>query len=96
MTPERFNIVKKETYVTKQGEEKSKWHRVGTKTVFTNTDGSKSELIEIPAIGLVASVFPADERSDKQASAPQTKAQEPEDTIEYPEDDINLDEIPFK
>jgi hypothetical protein len=41
------------------GVEKTQWNNCGIMTEFLNDDGSvKSRIIEIPAIGLEASIFP--------------------------------------
>lgn len=61
---EKFNISKPEKYL-KDGVEKTYWTTVGTLTEFTKEDGSKSRLIEIPAIGLKANAFPFDKTKDK-------------------------------
>jgi len=60
---EKLNISKPEKYTTKSGEEKTFWANVGTITIFEKPDGSKSYIVEIPAISLKANAFPA-ERKD--------------------------------
>ena len=53
----KYNLSKPEKYIDKQGVEKTFWANVGTMTEFEKQDGSVSRIVEIPAIGLKASVF---------------------------------------
>lgn len=64
MQIKKFNLAKAESY-TKDGAEKTYWANVGTLTQFTKDDGSVSQIVEIPAIGLKASVFEQKARDDK-------------------------------
>ena len=67
MKYQKFNIAKKGKPYTdkKTGEEKTYWANVGTMTEFTNEEtGKVSRILEIPAIGLEANVFPI-EKKDK-------------------------------
>jgi hypothetical protein len=64
---EKFNIAKPEKYI-KDGVEKTYWANVGTMTEFTK-DGKVSRIIDIPAIGLKANVFPIDKK-DEPKTAP--------------------------
>ena len=89
MQIDRFNIVKPEKYTTKGGEEKTKWHQIGTITAFHKEDGSVGRIIEIPAIGLSGNIFPwkdRDEQEHAQQSAPQERSEG---------DEINVKDIPF-
>jgi hypothetical protein len=52
----KYNVSKPEKYV-KGGEEKTYWTNVGTMTEFEK-DGKVSRILEIPAIGLKANIFP--------------------------------------
>lgn len=61
----KYNIAKPEKYV-KDGEEKTYWANVGTMTEFEK-DGKVSRIIEIPAIGLKANIFPIDTEKSKKA-----------------------------
>jgi len=54
----RFNISKPKKYTNKSGEEKTQWNNIGTITEFHKDDGVVSRIIEIPAIGLDANIFP--------------------------------------
>ena len=83
----KFNLSKKVSYM-KGAEEKTYWEKVGTMTEFDNGN----MIVEIPAIGLTASVFP-DDRQAKTVKAVEPTVQV--DDIEYPEEDINPDDIPF-
>ena len=94
------NLSKPEKYVDKQGVEKTYWANVGTMTEFEKQDGSVSKIVEIPAIGLKASVFLQEPRENApRASQPQPVAKKEQGSVptdvEYPEDDINPDDIPF-
>jgi hypothetical protein len=83
----KFNISKPTNYL-KDGEEKTYWANVGTMTQFDNGQ----MIVEIPAIGLKASVFPQEDRNNEKRYkdiAPEEK------TIEYPEEEINPDDIPY-
>jgi hypothetical protein len=67
-------------------------------TEFTKQDGSISRIVEIPAIGLKASVFEIQPKANGY-SAPATKPAQPAtDTstgIDYPAEEINPEDIPF-
>lgn len=54
----RFNISKPKKYEAKDGSEKTQWNNIGTITEFHKDDGSVGRIIEIPAIGLEANIFP--------------------------------------
>jgi len=54
----KFNIAKPEKYISKDGQEKTIWHNIGTVTEFIKQDGGVSKIIEIPAINLKANIFP--------------------------------------
>lgn len=102
----KYNITKPEKYTGKDGAEKTMWHQIGVLTEFHKQDGSISRIIEIPAIGLKANVFektdraedkaqyPVDRPAPEQRTAAAPKRQEM-DTIEYPEEEINPEDIPF-
>ncbi len=74
-------LIKVPEKYTKDGVEKTFWHTIGTVAMFDN-DGS----IRIPAIGLNAKLYPAEE---KQVEAP--KAPAPTKT----EEEIDAESIPF-
>ena len=85
----KFNLSKKVVY-TKNGAEATYWANVGTMTEFDNGN----RIIEIPAIGLTASVFPQDDR--KPLEKPEfIKAQEAEKTVDVSDEQIDEDTIPF-
>lgn len=60
----KYNLSKAEKY-NKGGEERTYWANVGTMTEFIKEDGSVSRIVEIPAIGLKASVFEQRAREEK-------------------------------
>ena len=53
----KFNISKPKKYTDRNGNEKTQWNQIGTMTVFQKDDGKINRIIEIPAIGLEASIF---------------------------------------
>jgi hypothetical protein len=61
----KFNISKPNKYTTKGGEEKTQWNNIGTITEFHKDDGKVSRIIEIPAIGLEANIFPFTPKADR-------------------------------
>lgn len=63
MNVQKFNVARPTKY-EKDGEEKTRWDTVGTLTVFQKDDGSSSRLLEIPAIGLEAQVFPVEKKEE--------------------------------
>jgi len=94
----KYNLSKPEKYI-KDGVEKTFWANVGTMTEFEKQDGSISRIVEIPAIGLKASVFLQEpQKTVPRASQPQPVARK-EATVqldeEYPDDEINPEDIPF-
>lgn len=97
---EKFDLKVAKKY-TKDGFEKTFWQTVGSKIIFTKKDGTKTEIVEIPAIGLKASVFPAYVKQEKQEyrqEVQKPKEQGPvpmPEGVDYPEEDINPDDIPF-
>lgn len=54
----RYNIAKPRQYQAKDGAEKTAWDNIGTYLEIAKEDGTISRLVEIPAIGLKAYVFP--------------------------------------
>lgn len=59
MKVNKFNITKAgRKYQDNQGQEKTQWDNVGTYTEFVKDDGTINRVVEIPAIGLNANVFP--------------------------------------
>lgn len=94
----RFNIVKPKKFTAKDGTEKTVWQQIGTMTEFHKSDGSINRLIEIPAIGLEANAFPFMDGSKQNKKAGEkdiTKRVVEQEEVEYPEDDLNPDSIPF-
>ena len=90
----KFNVSKPEKYI-KDGVEKTYWANVGTMTEFTKDDGSVSRILEIPAIGLKANIFPVEPRPTPTSDQkPQGQAPVPLNGVEYPEEENNED-IPF-
>lgn len=92
MQTKRYNISKAgRKYQDNQGNEKTIWHNIGTLTEFIKDDGSVSRVIEIPAIGLDAKVFPIEpKQAPKNTVDMYTKKPE----VQYP-DDIQPSDIPF-
>lgn len=87
----KYNISKPEKYI-KDGVEKTAWKNVGEMVEFEKQDGTVSRIIEIPAIGLKANIF---EIQPTQRPPQATVVAKPATEIEYPEEEINPDDIPF-
>ena len=81
---EKFNISKPIKYTDQQGQEKTYWANVGTLVVFDRNDGTKSRIIEIPAIGLKANAFPMKPRQVQTREVPIINANEPLPTENIP------------
>jgi hypothetical protein len=99
MQIKKFNISKPKKYM-KGNEEKTQWNNIGTITEFHKDDGSVNRIIEIPSIGLEASIFPFTENRDRatNTTGEAKKPAERSDTaveVEYPAEEINPDDIPF-
>jgi len=94
---EKFNISKPKKYIDKNGVEKTYWNNIGTYTEFTKNDGSISRIIEIPAIGLEANIFPITPRNEVVVEAEEIKPAQGRvpTSIEYPEEEIDPEDIPF-
>lgn len=95
----KYNISRPEKYI-KDGVEKTFWANVGTMTEFTKQDGTVSRIVEIPAIGLKASVFEQQDRNTQPAPARTTQTVAPRDDEGYDSMQVNQDEnsmegIPF-
>ena len=99
----RFNITTVGSY-EKDGQEKKTFPQVGKLVQFEASNGKEEgfilELNMFP--GTRFCVFPdtpKDTRAQPQTSAPRAsspvQAAPPVDTIEYPEEEINPDDIPF-
>lgn len=86
----RFNISKPKKYTDREGNEKTQWNNIGTITEFHKEDGSVSRIIEIPAIGLDANIFPIEPKVDGQRGSYQSQA-----PASHEKDEINIDDIPF-
>jgi hypothetical protein len=102
----KYNISKSgRKYQDQHGNEKTVWNNVGTLTEFYKDDGSINRVIEIPAIGLEANVFLIEPKTtqngEKTQKTTHSGTQNPEihvptpEGVEYPEDDINPEDIPF-
>lgn len=110
MQIKKYNISKPEKYMkhSNQGaEEKTMWHNIGEMVEFYRDDGTMSRIIKIPAIGLEASVFPIESKDkqiykkpEPQGDVARDSVQKEEDQgisrgIEYPKEDIDINDIPF-
>ena len=95
----KFNISKPKKYNDKSGEEKTQWNNIGTMTEFIKDDGSVSRIIEIPAFGLDANIFPFTDKNVQSGTntqeTPNNSTQEQIDANYGIVDDINVEEIPF-
>jgi len=97
MEIKKYNISKPKKYLS-GGVEKTQWQNCGTITEFYKDNGEISRIIEIPAIGLEANIFPF---VDKTAgSQPREVEQEVEKKVETTSPNeygeaINPEDIPF-
>lgn len=91
MQVQKFNISKPRKYTDRQGQERTQWNQIGVITKFIKDDGTSSMIIEIPAIGLEANIFPFEKKSEGSAQGT-TTAPAP---VEPPEGEINAQDIPF-
>lgn len=65
----KFNVSKPRKYQDKEGNEKTQWNNIGMITEFHKDDGTVSRIIEIPAIGLEANIFPVVEKDKEQSNS---------------------------
>lgn len=93
MQVKRFNISKPKKYTDSQGAEKTQWNQIGTITEFHKDDGSISRIIEIPAIGLEANIFPFKDPNQQGGGYRNQQSLEP--SQEQYKDEISVDSIPF-
>lgn len=64
----KYNISKPKKYNDREGNEKTQWNNIGMITEFHKDNGDISRIIEIPAIGLEANIFPfVDKQKENQA-----------------------------
>jgi len=99
----KFNLSKAgRKYQDNQGQEKTVWENVGTLTEFHKDDGTVNKVVEIPAIGLSANVFPIKPKENQTATQNLNKEYPNKEIsvpmvegVEYPEEDINPEDIPF-
>lgn len=90
----KYNLSKPRKYTDSQGNEKTYWDKVGEMIEFEKQDGTINRIVKIPAIGLEANVF--EEKPREEASKPQPKINTAKKEHEqYPEEEINADDIPF-
>ena len=92
---EKFNVSKPREEQGKNGEVKTFWDNVGTVTIFTKEDGSRSGILELLAFDrktLRLNLF-------QKKQAPKNDYSQPEPKDDYsqpePEDDIRVENIPF-
>lgn len=98
----KYNVTIPQKYLS-GGVEKTYWANCGTMTEFIKEDGSISRILEIPAIGMKANIFPIEPKTppaNYQSVPPQTATDtyapvQTEPVIEYPTAEINPDDIPF-
>lgn len=100
MQVKKFNISKPKKY-TVNGVEKNQWNTVGTLTEFYKQDGTISRILEIPAIGLEASIFPIEPKNQQgQQTAPVAQHKQEYDGSAMPgelppKEEIQVEDIPF-
>lgn len=100
MQYKKFNISKPKKFISSSGEEKTQWSQIGVMTEFHKDDGSISRILEIPAIGLEANIFPFKENEEVAPRAPRTAppaaaSSSVGDAPAYPTEELNPEDIPF-
>ena len=96
----KYNVSRPKKYF-KDNLENTMWQNCGTMTEFHKQDGSVSRILEIPAIGLNANIFPFEDRAEKTYPRPQATVKSPEQ--EYNEvgsqteetEIVNPEDIPY-
>lgn len=92
----KFNLSKAgRKYQGNDGQEKTQWDNVGTLTEFHKDDGTINKVVEIPAIGLTANVFAIKPKTEQGQKPVEKKEADVQLNEEYPEEDINPEDIPF-
>lgn len=103
----KFNVVRAKKYTGNDGSEQTAWRNVGMLTLFQKPDGTESGLLEVNHLDGEFQVFPFQPRDNQGGGNQYNQSQQPanqqynQDTssagngIEYPESDINPDDIPF-
>jgi len=94
MQIKKYNISKPKKYIDKQNQEKTQWNNIGTITEFYKDDGSISRIIEIPAIGLNASIFPIEDTSEVKKEVETESSTKTSPSEDFPEG-LNPQDIPF-
>ena len=93
MQIKRYNISKPKKYTSKNGEEKTQWNNIGTMTEFYKDNGDISRIIEIPAVGLEANIFPFQPKEQRGGRPEQQDAQNVP-TVNIDEE-IKAEDLPF-
>ncbi|HEB41807.1 MAG TPA: hypothetical protein ENI08_02180 [Candidatus Dependentiae bacterium] len=104
MQVNKYNISKPTKYTDKNNQEKTRWNQVGTMTEFLKDDGSISRIMDIPAIGLEANIFPWEDRGSgngggngggnrQNNTPPRDQGNAPPGY--NPDEEITVDQIPF-
>jgi hypothetical protein len=91
----RYNISKPKKYVDRNGQEKTQWNNIGTITEFHKQDGSVGRIIEIPAIGLEANIFPFQERGEGGYQGSRSPQRDDSDQGRSDEEVIDINDVPF-
>lgn len=89
----RYNISKPNKYVDKQGNEKTNWNNVGSMTEFIKDDGNISRIIEIPAIGLKANIYPFQPKGERRSQSDSQETSELAEQINNPSAEYG--DLPF-
>jgi len=90
----KFNISKPEEY-QKGNERKTMWHNVGTITEFHKDGGEISRIMEIPAIGLKANIFPMEKKENRESHQSQQVPQSPQSNTDEIFNNLSAEDIPF-
>jgi len=97
MQVKKFNVVLGKKYSVKD-EEKTFWANIGTITEFHKDDGTVSRMLELNDRNEKYSIFPQDARKSRDGVDEPARANRSEsksEDIEYPEDEVNSEDIPY-
>ncbi|MDD4110913.1 MAG: hypothetical protein PHS54_05140 [Clostridia bacterium] len=99
---EKFNVSKPREEQGKNGEVKTFWDNVGTVTIFTKEDGSKSGIVELLSFNqrtLKLNLFQRKQEGNYAKQSPKNDYSQPapEDDYSQPDQDeeIKVENIPF-
>lgn len=95
----RFNAVRKHTYTTRDGQEKTTWKRIGSVILFpASGDKKESGILELDMFGESYNLFlqePKDQPQQQSADPLQDAREAFYGSDEVRADDLKIEDIPF-